>query len=175
MTDFEIAMLLVLIAYGVIFGIICAGLFSRTRRNKSSIKITNNILDNHNSRINRINLQIGMICDKLEVINKEERSKAEGKIKRLHMLNDMNDGKLERLEKEKFKEYMKEFTKAQIEGWMLAISYILLMNEANKKLCAKLFEMFDICIDVIRERSDNNECKTNEEASKKTDRHTSIR
>lgn len=54
-------------------------------------------------------------------------------------------------EKKKFKEYLKDFTKAQIIGWMLAISFILPMDEANEKLCAKLFEMFDICADVIRE------------------------
>jgi len=54
-------------------------------------------------------------------------------------------------EKKKFKEHMKEFTEAQLIGWMSAISYILLMDEANKKLCSKLFEMLNICIDVIRE------------------------
>lgn len=50
MTNFEIAMLLVLIVYGII----CVGLFSRTRRNKSCIEITNNILDCHNMRIDGI-------------------------------------------------------------------------------------------------------------------------
>ena len=76
MTNFEIAMLLVIIAYGIIFGIVCAGLFSRIRNNESGIKITNKVLDSHNLRIDRINnridFQMQIISDKLEKAKKEE-------------------------------------------------------------------------------------------------------
>ena len=75
MTDFEIAVSLALIVYGIIFGIICAELFSRIRRNKSGIEITNNILNHHGERIDRINnridFKIQTISDMLEKIRNE--------------------------------------------------------------------------------------------------------
>ena len=70
MTGFEIAVTLVLIWYGVIFGIVCAGLFSRTKINKSAIEVTNKVLDCHNLRIdgviNRMDFLVQLISDRLE-------------------------------------------------------------------------------------------------------------
>ena len=78
MTNFEIFVTLVLIWYGIIFGIVCAELFSRTRRNKSGIEITNKILNSHDSRIDRVvdrmDFLVQMIGDSLEELKKEDTS-----------------------------------------------------------------------------------------------------
>lgn len=75
MINFEIAVVLVLTAYGIIFCIICGGLFSRTRRNEINIKSVNKVLDNHRLRtdriVNRIDLIIQMIGDKFDEVNKK--------------------------------------------------------------------------------------------------------
>lgn len=54
-------------------------------------------------------------------------------------------------EKKKFKKHIKDFTKSQIVGWMSAISFIILFDETTEKLRAILFDMFDICIEVLKE------------------------
>ena len=74
MTSFEIAVTLVLIWYGVIFGIMFAALFSRTKINKSCIEVTNKVLDCHDSRIDgivdRMDFLVQIISDQLEELKK---------------------------------------------------------------------------------------------------------
>lgn len=76
MTSFEIAIVLVLVGYGITFGIVCAGLFSRTRRNKSGIEITNKVLDCHNMRIDgivdRMDSFVRVVGDQFEDLKKED-------------------------------------------------------------------------------------------------------
>ena len=74
MTSFEIAVTLVLIWYGVIFGFLFAALFSRTKINKSCNEVTNKVLDCHDSRIDRIvdrmDFLVQIISDQLEELKK---------------------------------------------------------------------------------------------------------
>lgn len=176
MTNFEIAMLLALIGYGIIFGIICAGLFSRTRRNKSSIKITNKILDCHNVRIEGIIDRMDFIVQIIDKQFKELKMKVEPQESKEEQKPDWMYGIFDRdkiktykehgmtvEEKQKFKEYMKDYTKAQIIGWMSAMSFILLMDETTKKLRDELFDMLNICIDVIKEKRYDKGCKVKAE------------
>lgn len=134
MTNVEIAMLLALIAYGIIFGIICAGLFNRTRRNKSGIEITNSILDVHNSRINgiidRIDFLVQIIGDQLEELKaSKEESEMEIKYKRCRFAATLDDDSIHKV-----------LVKVPYDSpddyiWILAIRQCENFKSPLKKLC----------------------------------------